>query len=253
MIFELYRVYYDLHPAPEDFDRFFFWGELILKDFNDLDQFMVDARKLYHQLAEFKEFESDQSFLTKSQVELIQQFWASFVQQDRMHQEKFLKFWELLYPLYQAFQASLQVSGLAYSGKLYRKVAESLDQIPNPKKHLIFIGFNAFTGAEEKLIKHFITQFGAEIYWDLDSYYLNDSNQEAGLFFRAYQQDEVFGPTFPDQIPSLIQTKAAQIHTYATPLKTNQANLVGTILEKIPKENWEETVCLLYTSDAADE
>ena len=51
LIFELYRVYYDLHPAPEDFDRFFFWGELILKDFNDLDQFMVDARKLYHQLA----------------------------------------------------------------------------------------------------------------------------------------------------------------------------------------------------------
>lgn len=245
LIFELYRVYSDLHPAPEDFDRFFFWGEMILKDFNDLDQFMADAGKLYHQLAEFKEFESDQSFLTESQVELIRQFWASFVQQDRMHQEKFLKFWELLNPLYQAFQASLHVSGLAYSGKLYRKVAESLDHIPKPENHSIFIGFNAFTGAEEKLIKHFITQFGAEIYWDLDSYYLNDINQEAGLFFRVYQRDKVFGPTFPEQIPSLIQTKSAQIHTYATPLKTNQANLVGTILEKIPKENWEETVVIL--------
>ena len=245
LIFELYRVYCDLHPAPEDFDKFFFWGEMILKDFNDLDQFLADAKKLYHQLAEFKEFESDQSFLTESQVELIQQFWASFVRQDRMHQEKFLKFWELLNPLYQAFQASLNVSGLAYSGKLYRKVAESLDQIPKPEKHSIFIGFNAFTGTEEKLIKHFITQFGAEIYWDLDGYYLNDKNQEAGLFFREYQRDKVFGPTFPEQIPSLIQTKKAQIHTYATPLKTNQANLVGTILEKAPIENWEETVVIL--------
>ncbi|WP_111670390.1 PD-(D/E)XK nuclease family protein [Algoriphagus litoralis] len=245
LIFELYRVYQDLNPAPEDFDKFFFWGEMILKDFNDLDQFMADAKKLYHQLAEFKEFESDQSFLTESQVELIQQFWNSFVRQDRMHQEKFLKFWELLHPLYQAFQASLNVSGLAYSGKLYRQVAESLDQLSKPEKHTIFIGFNAFTGTEEKLIKHFITQFGAKIYWDLDAYYLNDKNQEAGLFFREYQRDKVFGPTFPEVIPSLIQTKKAQIQTYATPLKTNQANLVGTILETIPKENWEETVVIL--------
>jgi CRISPR/Cas system-associated exonuclease Cas4 (RecB family) len=245
LIFELYRVYQDLHPAPEDFDKFFFWGEMILKDFNDLDQFLADAKKLYHQLAEFKEFESDQSFLSESQVELIQQFWNSFVRQDRMHQEEFLKFWEMLNPLYQAFQASLNVSGLAYSGKLYRKVAESLDQISKPEKHTIFIGFNAFTGTEEKLIKHFITQFEAEIYWDLDAYYLNDKNQEAGLFFREYQRDKVFGPTFPEVTPALIQTKKAQIHTYATPLKTNQANLVGTILEKIPKENWEETVVIL--------
>lgn len=246
LIFELYRVYCDLHPSPEEFDRFFFWGEMILKDFNDLDQFMADAKKLYHQLAEFKEFESDQSFLTESQVELVQQFWASFVRQDRTHQEKFLKFWEMLNSLYQAYQASLDVSGLAYSGKLYRKVAESLDKLSKPEKQTIFIGFNAFTKTEEKLIKHFISNFGAEIYWDLDSYYLEDKNQEAGLFFREYQRDKVFGPTFPDEIPSLIRTKSAKIQTYATPLKTNQANLVGTILEKIPSgENWEETVVIL--------
>lgn len=245
LIFELYRVYKGIHPAPEEFDKFFFWGEIILKDFNDVDQFMADPKKLYHQLAEFKEFESDQSFLSEEQVKLIQQFWNSFVQQDRMHQEKFLKFWQLLNPLYQAFQASLEVSGLAYSGKLYRKVASGLEAISPPKNHVVFIGFNAFTSTEEKLIKHFITTFGAEIYWDVDAYYLQDKNQEAGLFFRDYQKDEVFKSTFPEEIPALIETKKAQIHTYATPLKVNQANLVGTILEKIPKENWEETVVIL--------
>lgn len=246
LIFELYRVYKDIHPAPEEFDKFFFWGEMILKDFNDLDQFMADANRLYHQLAEFKEFETDQSFLTESQVALIQQFWNSFVRQDRQHQEKFLRFWELLNPLYKAYQASLDVSGLAYSGKLYRKVAESTEAIPPPEKHTIFIGFNAFTKTEETLIKHFISKFGAEIYWDLDAYYLLDKNQEAGLFFREYQLDKVFGPTFPETIPTDIQDRKAKIHTYATPLKTNQANLVGTILEAVQKEeNWEETVVIL--------
>lgn len=246
LIFELYSLYQDLNPEAETFDRFYFWGEMILKDFNDVDQFMANADKLYHHLSEIKELESDLSFLNEGQVELIKQFWSSFVRQDRDHQEKFLKFWQLLSPLYTSFHASLSVSGLFYSGMLYRKVAESLDSIPRPEKVHHFIGFNAFTGTEEALIKHYITEFGAKIYWDVDAYYLEDKVQEAGLFFRDYEKDKIFGPTFPEHIPTQIEDRKASIKTYATPLKTNQANLVGSILEKIPTgEAWEETVVIL--------
>lgn len=246
LIFELYRVYQDLNPEAETFDRFYFWGEMILKDFNDVDQFMADAGKLYHHLSEIKELESDLSFLNESQVELIKQFWSSFIRQDREHQEKFLKFWQLLSPLYTSFQASLAVSGLGYSGMLYRRVAESLDTISRPEKIHHFIGFNAFTKTEEALMKYYLTEFDARIYWDVDAYYLEDNVQEAGLFFRDYQKDKVFGPTFPEHIPTQIEDRKASIKTYATPLKTNQANLVGSILEKIPSgEAWEETVVIL--------
>ncbi|SFO43200.1 PD-(D/E)XK nuclease superfamily protein [Algoriphagus ornithinivorans] len=246
LIFELYRVYGDLHPEPESFDRFFFWGEMILKDFNDVDQFMADPDKLYHHLAEIKELESDLSFLTENQIELIRQFWNSFISQDKKHQEKFLKFWQVLKPLYRAFQASLEVSGLAYSGKLYRQVALSLSEIQKPDKKYIFLGFNAFTKTEELLIKHFIKEFGAEIHWDVDAYYTLDGNQEAGLFFREYRKDSILGPTFPKELPNLIQSKDSKIKTYATPLKVNQANLVGSLLEQIPdQEALEETVVIL--------
>lgn len=246
LIFELYRVYGDLHPEPESFDRFFFWGEMILKDFNDVDQFMADPDKLYHHLAEIKELESDLSFLTENQIELIRQFWNSFISQDKKHQEKFLKFWQVLKPLYRAFQASLEVSGLAYSGKLYRQVALSLSEIQKPDKKYIFLGFNAFTKTEELLIKHFIKEFGAEIHWDVDAYYTLVGNQEAGLFFREYRKDIILGPTFPKELPDLIQSKDSKIKTYATPLKVNQANLVGSLLEQIPdQEALEETVVIL--------
>lgn len=246
LIFELYRVYQDLHPDPETFDRFFFWGEMILKDFNDVDQFMADPEKLYHHLAEIKELESDLSFLTESQIELIRQFWNSFISQDKKHQEKFLKFWQLLKPLYRAFQSSLEVSGLAYSGKLYRQVAGNLGAIEKPSKKYIFLGFNAFTKTEEVLIKHYIKAFGAGIYWDVDAYYTLDGNQEAGLFFREYRRDAILGPTFPEELPEMIQGKSANIKTYATPLKVNQANLVGSLLEQIPEgEALEETVVIL--------
>jgi len=42
LIFELYKAYAKLQPDPEPFDKFYYWGEMILKDFNDLDNFMVD-------------------------------------------------------------------------------------------------------------------------------------------------------------------------------------------------------------------
>ncbi|WP_194777401.1 PD-(D/E)XK nuclease family protein [Pararhodonellum marinum] len=246
LIFELYKVFQTLLPESETFDRFYFWGEMILKDFNDVDQFMAEAKKLYLYLYEIKEIESDLSFLTEQQIALIRQFWDSFKNQGRGHQDKFLKFWQVLYPLYDAFKASLNVSGMAYSGMLYRNVAEKLDEIAPPEKQYAFIGFNAFTTAEEKLIKYFISEFNASIYWDIDAYYLEDRNQEAGLFFREYQRDPIFGPTFPKEIPDQIATRNVSIHTYATPLKTNQANLVGSLLEKIPsEENWEQTVIIL--------
>jgi hypothetical protein len=246
LIFLLYRVYQKIHPQPETFDKFYYWGEMILKDFNNLDQFLVDAKKLYLHLNEIKALESDTSYLTSEQIELIRQFWSSFQQQDLKHQEKFLKFWQILSPLYQTFQTELEVSQLAYSGRIYRKVAQSLGQIPHPNKRIFFVGFNAFTACEEKLIKHFLTEFGAEIRWDIDAYYLEDRHQEAGLFFREYQKDPVFGPTFPEIIPQKIALQQAKIKSYAIPLKVNQANLVGSILEQVKDEEyWEETVIVL--------
>jgi hypothetical protein len=246
LIFELYRVYQQIHPQPETFDRFYFWGEMILKDFNDLDQFMVNAGKLYHHLSELKELESDLGYLSPAQIELIRQFWRSFERQDRKHQEKFLKFWQLLGPLYQSFQSALEISGLTYSGRIYRQVAEGLENLERPEKHFIFIGFNAFTRTEEKLVKHFVSSFGSKVYWDVDQYYVEDERQEAGLFFRDYRNDRILGPTFPEEIPQMINSKKPLVKVYATPLKTSQANVVGAILEQLgPDENWEQTVVIL--------
>lgn len=247
LIYELYKVFKSLSGSNEAFDRFYFWGEMILKDFNDLDQFLVSPEKLFVNLKEQKILESDWSFLSSDQIELIQAFWASFESRDRFHQEKFLRFWDVLFPLYQGFNSSLQTLGLAYGGSIYREVVENLDNVPPSDMKTFFVGFNAFTGAEEKLIKHYVKNFGAEIYWDIDQYYLNASSQEAGMFFRDYKKDKILGPTFPEITPNKIVEKERQVKTYAVPLKINQANMVGAILEAIPQkgENWEETVVIL--------
>jgi hypothetical protein len=246
LVFELYEEYRSLQKDAEPFDRFFHWGELILKDFNDLDQFLAPVKQVYAHLAEIKEFESDLSFLTEEQWALIAQFWKAFERQNETEKERFLKFWQILGSLYEGFQDRLQTSGLAYGGQLYRQVASTTEAIAKPDKHLIFIGFNAFTLAEEKIITHFIAAFGAEIFWDVDAYYLDDKLQEAGLFFRDYIKDSVLGKTFPERIPDEIKKKGSLIQTHSIPLKTNQANLVGKLLEQVgSNEPLEETVIIL--------
>jgi len=245
LIFELYKVYLSVHPQAEPFDKFYYWGEMILKDFNDVDQFLVNASKLYHHLSEIKTITTDFSYLTEQQIALIQQFWKSFVHQEKDHQQKFLNFWEILSVLYTKFQESLKISAMAYSGMLYRQVAENLQSLPIPQKKYIFVGFNAFTKTEEYLLKHYVENFAAEIYWDVDQYYL-DPRQEAGLFFREYLRDKVFKTTFPKEFPDRIRNQNKLIKTYATPLKVNQANLVGTLLKTIPdSENLQETAVIL--------
>ena len=246
LVFELYRTYTKLQPNPESFDKFYYWGETILKDFNDLDNFLVDADKLYHQLKELKTLEADLSYLSDHQIELIREFWKSFEVKDKVQQESFLSFWKLLKPLYENFQSTLKFSGMAYSGMLYRQVVDRLEQLPTPSKHYVFIGFNAFSQTEERLVKHFIKKFHADILWDIDAYYMDDVRQEAGLFFREYLKDSVLGPTFTEQIESRIVDNQAQIHVHAIPLKVNQANWIGQLAEGIgTDESPEETVVIL--------
>ncbi|WP_238531668.1 hypothetical protein [Nitritalea halalkaliphila] len=125
-------------------------------------------------------------------------------------------------------------------------MATRLEELPKPEKQLVFVGFNAFTAAEERLIKHYITQHQALIFWDIDAYYLEDRQQEAGLFLRQYRKDPVFGPTFPQVLPDHIRGKAPHIHCYASSLKTMQAQLVGDILADLPEgQKWQETVVIL--------
>ena len=57
LIAELYGVYRRYHE--EDFDRFYFWGEMLLGDFDMIDKYRVDAGQLFRNISDLKELEAD--------------------------------------------------------------------------------------------------------------------------------------------------------------------------------------------------
>ena len=53
LITELYNVYRRYHP-DETFDKFYFWGDMLLNDFDSIDKYLVDADVLFANMADLK-------------------------------------------------------------------------------------------------------------------------------------------------------------------------------------------------------
>ena len=252
LIHLLYEVYYEVvwngkksdTSEPEPFHQFYFWGEMLLRDFDEVDKYLVDASQLFKDLRHQKELDSSFDYLTEEQRNFLQSFWSSFDENLTANKKKFLNVWNRLHLLYETFQQRLFQRSLAYEGMLQRDVSEKIEGLlKNNNRHTIFAGFNALTKAEEKLISYHIDQGLAEVYWDVDEYYVNDSAQEAGKFFRAYQNHSILGKTFPNDIPSNLAhglrgqdlpQSEKKVHPYfrcsttLEPSESNGAGITGT-------------------------
>jgi CRISPR/Cas system-associated exonuclease Cas4 (RecB family) len=188
---------------PEPFHQFYFWGEMLLRDFDEADKYMVNASQLFKDLRHQKELDSSFDYLTDEQREFLTNFWGTFEENVTENKRKFLNVWNRLHTLYTTFKGKLGEENLAYEGMLQRDVAETIDQILKDAGHkVIFAGFNALTKAEEKVISYHVQYAQSEVYWDVDEYYVNNNNQEAGKFFRDHQDHAVLKNTFPKDLPA---------------------------------------------------
>ena len=76
----------------------------------------------------------------------------------------------------------------AYQGLGFRHAAEKIETTKDklPWRHIVFAGFNALTKAEELIIGTLRNDGKASLLWDVDAYYLENKQQEAGDFLRNW-------------------------------------------------------------------
>ncbi len=209
LIFILYdeyrKIVYERSPQSTiiEFDRFQFWAEMLLNDFGDVDKYLVDAKQLFKNIKNLKEINSN--FLTEEQINVIRQYWgdskipeysATFWKhinhnEDGQNQltDKFIKLWEILYDLYDAFRTRLKEIGLSYSGMLYREVAESIKFINTDSllsDRYIFVGFNVLSTSEIKIFERLKAIDRADFYWDYNSPAYKYDGNRATLFVGNY-------------------------------------------------------------------
>ncbi|MDE5636561.1 MAG: PD-(D/E)XK nuclease family protein, partial [Alistipes sp.] len=186
LIAELYKVYSRYHDEP--FDKFYFWGDLLLSDFDMVDKYMVDAEMLFRNISDIKEIEADVSYLTPEQLRIVA-FWGCFKEGDDLSKEKrrFLELWRTLGDIYRQYRERLAELGLAYGGMMHRTAAERLrsgESRTAADRRYAVVGFNALSECEKQLFRSLAAAGHTDFYWDYDSYYCDRREQEAGMFLR---------------------------------------------------------------------
>jgi hypothetical protein len=235
--------------VPESFDQFYFWGEMLLRDFDEADKYLVNADLLFKDLSHQKELDNSFDFLTDEQREFLRSFWINFDEKDSVNKRKFLAVWRQLPSIYAVFKSTLKQRGFAYEGMLHREVAENIKQHDLTHRHpgiIIFAGFNALTRAEEAVISFFVEERIATVKWDIDDYYFNNQRQEAGKFFREYSQHRLLGRTFPQDVPANLRIDK-EIKLYGAAQPIGQAKLMSQVLKDFlaEGENPEDTLIVL--------
>ena len=117
----LYNKYREVAgKKADDFDRFSYWGDIILNDFNDVDKYLADAQNIFKNIRELKSIKAN--FLTNEQKEVIARYFGDYsslkpgdddsfwlgndLSSDSA--EKFRSIWDMLYPIYTAFNNEME-------------------------------------------------------------------------------------------------------------------------------------------------
>jgi len=238
LLLDLYDVFVKKSGFKESFDRFYYWGDMLLKDFNEIDKNLIRVEALFTTLKNLKEIDAQFAFMSQEERDAIRRFWGSALEKKSIHKDSFLQFWSTLYPVYISYKEVLKKSGMAYSGMIYRDLCTDIKkgQFKWTKGNVIFAGFNAFSPSEELIVKWFIESSHGSIFWDIDAYYFNNKDHEAGSFFRQYYNDQIFRKSFPSKIPDFFKEKDKHIHTIASSQYSGQAKIAGNLVRNIIAE-----------------
>lgn len=197
LVCDLYKVFQKATGSKETLDDFYFWGEMLIADFDDADKNMADTHALFSNLKDLNELMDNYDFLEEGQKEALSQFFHNFsINQVTELKQRFISIWNVLGDIYAEYKALLESQSIAYEGMLYRQVIEQLDVEALPYNKYIFVGFNVLNKVEHTLFKKLNEAGKAMFYWDYDTFYLNKTPHEAGEFIRRNLRD------FPSELPA---------------------------------------------------
>lgn len=197
-LFILYREYKQLMgDNAQGFDRFAYWGDIILNDFNDVDKYLADPRQIFTNIRDYKSIHAN--FLTDEQKNVIREYFGdidslntddnSFWRDPDVYGKKsgshFVMIWDILRDLYERFNRRLEEQNLSYSGKIYRKAVTRVTEMGIDDfryRKYIFVGFNVLSLSEIKIFKALGNKHIADYYWDCNSPALRDENNKASWF-----------------------------------------------------------------------
>jgi len=257
-LYDAYVVVLNEHgKAAPPFDKFRFWGEMLLDDFDDIDNQMVDADAIFKNVRDLHDISTD--YLTDDQravaVELwgydprerFERFWRNAVRidengkEDRLYDE-FTSLFDILGSVYRLFHAMLGERNLTTRGAIARHAAENIANLIDNGRitgRLGFIGFDILTKTERAIFTEFRNRKSADFFWDIPVILSRDLPVEAedssiplDRYIKSVVREFPMPVSFrPGQMPS-----APTIEIVSVPSNTMQAKVAANILDKLNEQ-----------------
>ena len=191
MMFALYDAYSQaMGDAAQEFDKFIYWAQLIVSDFNDIDRSLADAQDIYRNLDDLHRLSSNYlSPEVQEKVKMIfgDDLFTSFFdtsvdadlwqkrgserssgedgQPDDSVKREFMSLWNALGAIYKNYHQALAEREVLAPGYQLRQAAEGKVKAL-PYKRMVFVGFGVLSAAEVKIFERFKLDGKADFWWD---------------------------------------------------------------------------------------
>tara|TARA_B100000902_G_C27317511_1_gene922278 strand:- start:1956 stop:4736 length:2781 start_codon:yes stop_codon:yes gene_type:complete len=235
--FYLYQTYLKSNIQKKDtFFKFLSWSNILLKDFNEVDRSLVSAKDIFSNLKDMKELEgwdvNEWSFssdsLTNTQI-------------------NYMEFYDNIYNWYEDFNILLNQNNFSYEGMAYKKSSELIESVELEWNRVWFVGLNALSNAEKKIIDVLKKNDIARVFWDADIYYYNNKLHEAGSFLR--EQRNKWSEIDFNGVGDYFSKQKKTFNLIACPKNISQSSVVAEILSSYGTEEINNSTAVVFADE----
>lgn len=280
LVFRLYSIYCSIVPEAVwdseghegegrlDFDRFAPWAEVAIADFNEVEQYGVNAQDLFINVRDYQGISAN--YLSDEQLEImrryfgyapsakdVEKFWQTTgVGSDNLDQSvirrRFVRLWEILPELFSKLLASLESEGLCLQGSAYRMAWEAVrdgGELPGNRRRVVAVGFDNLSTTESLIFSELGSRTCAdgraymEFFWDAAGPVLADPKTGPGAEMARNRRNfpepdwakEYLQAAGRDSLPGTVITEGS-------PSNVAQAKLAGERVRELLKEESAEKI-----------
>lgn len=221
----------------EPLDEFFYWGKILLSDFNDIDQYLAEAEQLFTNIRDLEHLSTGFEWMDDRQMEAAKRLSAlrADISDKQQIKKRYFDIWDSLLDVYRDFRGALVADGAGYKALQMREVAEGLkgadagvglagagaaavgagEGVAGADGEVgaagaglaerleklgivVFVGFSAPTECEKELMKYLKKEGKALFYWDYYSKMIKEPENKSSMLISKCVADFP-GEELPDK------------------------------------------------------
>lgn len=226
LLLEGYEAYRQAEgTGARDFSEFLQWAPTTLADISEADAHLVPLESYYRDLRSWEEIH-----------------WTFNDDPLSEGQQRMVRFWAMVGRLHTALNQRLRTQQGGTAGLVERTSVERAAQAATRWDAIWFVGLNAFTPAQESVLRKLIDADKVVLAWDADRYYLDRPDQEAGLHLR--KAIAAFGPGVVPAGDALADPRK-NLRAVRAPHEAAQAWCAARLLDQTAAEDRGRTAVVL--------